>query len=77
MEDHSQKELVQGTLKLVEDMLSIHGHCFLLKNIPHMALVQNNIMVFTCLGQYYELHSPTPVCFRKYLAVWEQSKEGV
>lgn len=73
--DHSQKRIVEGTLKLVEDMLSIHGHCFLMKDISNMALVQKHIMVFTCQGQYYELHAKGPLCLRKYLAVWQQQKQ--
>ena len=70
-EDHTQKRVVEGTLKLFDDMLSIHGNCFLLKDISHMALVQKHILVFTCQGQYYELHAPQPICFRKYLAAWQ------
>ena len=73
-QDHTQKYLVEGTLKQLDDMLSIHGHCFLLKDISHMALVQKHIMVFTCQGQYYELHAKEPLCLRKYLAVWQQQK---
>lgn len=75
--DHSQKRVVEGTLKLMDDMLSIHGNCFLLKDISHMALVQKHILMFTCQGQYYEMHAPQPVCFRKYLAAWQfQNKKG-
>ena len=70
-EDHTQKRVVEGTLKLFDDMLSIHGNCFLLKDISHMALVQKHILVFTCQGQYYEMHAPQPICFRKYLAAWQ------
>lgn len=77
-EDHTQKRVVEGTLKLFDDMLSIHGNCFLLKDISHMALVQKHILVFTCQGQYYEMHAPQPICFRKYLAAWqlESAKES-
>ncbi len=76
-QDHTQKYLVEGTLKQLDDMLSIHGHCFLLKDISHMALVQKHILVFTCQGQYYELHAPQPICFRKYLAAWQlQNTKG-
>lgn len=70
MPDHTQVKLTEGILSMYGDSLRIHGHCFLMQHITHMALVKTNILMFTCQGIYYEVHARDRRCFRKYLAVW-------
>lgn len=69
--DHTETILTKGTLSLFDHSLRIHSHCFPLKSISNMALVKTNILMFTCLGIYYEVHAKRPLCLRKYLAVWK------
>lgn len=75
--DHSETTIAKGVLQLAEHSLSIQQQVFPLKSISHLALVQKHIMVFSCEGNYYELHAANPLCFRKYLAVWHnQNTKG-
>lgn len=69
--DHTEICLTEGNLSIYGDSMRIHGHCFPFRHITHMALVKNNILVFTCQGIYYEVRAHEPRCFRKYLAVWQ------
>lgn len=73
--DHTQTEAAVGQLKLEDGVMSIGEYTFALKDISHLALVQKHLMIFTHQQNYYELHAPGPVCFRKYLAVWQNQNE--
>lgn len=75
MNDHTEKKITEGALSLFTDSLRIHSHCFPLTAITQMALVKKTILVFSCYGNYYEVRGSKPLCLRKYLAVWNNSKE--
>lgn len=70
-QDHSEQVITKGPLCLYSESLRIRSHCFPFRSITNMALVKKNIMVFSCMGSYYELKSEKPLCLRKYLAVWQ------
>ena len=44
--------------------------------IRDMALMQKTKLAFSCGGRYYEVHSPRPVCLRKYLYRWQVQSPG-
>jgi hypothetical protein len=72
--DHTQAEAASGQLKLEDGVMTIGEYSFQLKDISNLALVQKHLMIFTHQQKYYELHAPGPVCFRKYLALWQNQK---
>ena len=55
-----------------EDRLECAGFRFPLKDISSMADVLAGRLLLSALGEYYEIRSKTPVCFRKYLEIWRE-----
>lgn len=70
--EHGQTLVGRGALLQREESLSCAGEVFPLDRIENMAMVQANLLLFSCGGQYWEIRSKGRVNLRKYLAVWKE-----
>ncbi len=69
---HQEELLGSGDLLQYEDRLECAGFRFPLKDISSMADVLAGRLLLSAHGEYYEIRSKTPVCFRKYLEIWRE-----
>ena len=72
--DHSEELLCTGTARIFRDRMQIAEHTFMLKDIQMMALVQKKALLFSADSKYYELKAKNIACMRKYLTVWQKTK---
>ena len=76
-EQHGQQLLGTGTLEQYEDRLLCAGRSFPLNEIENMAMVQANLLLLSCKGQYWEIRSLHGANLRKYLAIWKERRNGL
>lgn len=69
---HRVRDLAKGVLSQYRDALRLGTREFILSQIRDMAMVQNNILLFSIGSKYYEIHASKPRCLRKYLALWRK-----
>lgn len=67
---HRETALGVGILYQHPEALEIAGHCFPLRAIDSMAMVKDNILLFSVGDAYYEIRACAPCCLRKYLLTW-------
>ena len=67
---HRETALGAGILYQHPEALEIAGHCFPLRAIDSMAMVKDNILLFSVGDAYYEIRACAPCCLRKYLLTW-------
>ena len=65
-----------GGLGADERSFRIGKSAFSYSDISEMALMQKTKLAFSCGGRYYEVHSPRPLCLRKYLYRWQLFSAG-
>lgn len=75
VENHLQLPLTTGRLSQFPEILGCGGRVFQLEGIKNMAIVKNDLLLFTYEDQYYEVKSRSPACLRKYLAYWQDYKK--
>ena len=72
---HGGQRLGVFCLRQLPDALCCGERRFVLKEILNMAMVKANILLLTTETGYYELRAKRACCLRKYLAVWQKSRE--
>ena len=65
-----------GCLRADGQFFRIGKSVFPFSDIREMALMQKTKLAFSCGGRYYEVHSPRPLCLRKYLYLWQRLTAG-
>ncbi len=74
--DNSAALRAVGGLEMDGKTLRIGKFAFSAAGITEPALLQKKKMAFTFDGRYFELHSPVPLCLRKYLYRWQEQCSG-
>ena len=74
-QDHGERALGTDTLVQEPDALRWRELRFPLGEIRSMAMVKANILLLTVDDSYYEFRAGKPCCLRKYLAVWQNSRQ--
>ena len=69
---HREEPLGRGELQQYADRLCCAGHDFPLAEIRNMAMVQDNLLLFTCGDSYYQIRSENDANLRKYLELWKE-----
>lgn len=69
--DHKERVLCRGTLTQYKDSIDIDGRRFMLSEIDNMAMVKDNILLFSVDKDYYEIRADEVCCLRKYLTMWK------
>ena len=84
-EDYLLYEVLTGNTPVLRAMgglgsdgrsLRIGRSAFPFAGIRELALMQKTKLAFSFDGRYYEVHSPRPVCLRKYLYRWQLQSGG-
>ena len=68
---HKERVVCSGRLVQYKDAFDIAGRRFEMSDISNMAMVKNNILLFSVNKDYYEIRSDEPCCLRKYLLMWK------
>lgn len=68
---HKERVLCKGRLTQYTDAIDMAGRRFELGEISNMAMVKNNILLFSIDKDYYEIRSEEACCLRKYLTMWK------
>ena len=73
--EHAEEALGTGTLTQYGDRLCCCGMTFPFADIGNMAMVQANLLLFTCGERYYQIRAnkKSNVNLRKYLALWKET----
>lgn len=69
---HAETLLGQGELCQFGDRLRCAGRDFPLEEINNMAMVQANLLLLSCQGDYYQIRSEQGANLRKYLEIWKE-----
>ena len=72
---HGETQLAGGQLRQTAEALFCGETRFPLSEISSMAIVKANILLLTAGEHYYEIRADRPCCLRKYLAVWQNSRQ--
>ncbi len=65
--DGSPRLTAMGDLEMDQEALTVGKSRFLLSHIRDMVLLQKKKLAFSYDDRYFEMHSPSPLCLRKYL----------
>ena len=68
---HKERVVCSGRLVQYKDAFDIAGRRFEMSDISNMAMVKNNILLFSVNKDYYEIRADEPCCLRKYLLMWK------
>ena len=63
--------MCSGRLRQYKDAFDIAGRRFEMSDVSNMAMVKNNILLFSVNKDYYEIRADEPCCLRKYLLMWK------
>lgn len=74
---HEEESLGQDRLSLFEDRLVFGAEVFPLDELSNVAMVKDNLLLFSFRGAYYELRSDSGHNLRKYLDYWRKNKDGL
>ncbi|MDO4982008.1 MAG: lysophospholipid acyltransferase family protein [Eubacteriales bacterium] len=74
--DHSETALCTGRLCAYTDRMEICDHSFTLSDISMMAMVQKKSLLFSHCSKYYEVKASRVLCLRKYLALYNRTKNN-
>ncbi len=74
--DHGGRRIGIFRLEQYPDALVSGGQRFFLKEILNMAMVKANILLLTTEKGYFELRAKKPCCLRKYLSVWQNTRQA-
>lgn len=69
---HQEEELGLGELRQYADRLSCCGRDFPMAELGSMAMVQDNLLLFTCGESYYQIRSEHGANLLKYLDLWKE-----
>ena len=69
---HCESVLGSGELQQYKDRLCCAGLEFPLASISYMAMVQADLLLFSCENAYYQLQTRGRVNLRKYLEIWKE-----
>lgn len=70
--NHREQPLGCGELRQYADRLCCADREFALSEISSMAMVQDNLLLFTCGECYYQIRSENGANLRKYLDLWKE-----
>ena len=68
---HKERVVCSGRLVQYKDAFAIAGRRFEMSDVSNMAMVKNNILLFSVNKDYYEIRADEPCCLRKYLLMWK------
>ena len=74
-QSHGGRRLGVFRLEQFPEALVCGEKRFQLTEIHSMAMVKANILLLTAETGYYELRAGKPCCLRKYLSVWQRTRE--
>ena len=74
---HDEQPLGLDRLSLFQDRLCFGTESFPLCEVNNMAMVKDNLLLFSFRGDYFELRSDAGHNLRKYLEYWRKNKDGL
>lgn len=70
--EHAEETLGSGALCQYADRICFGERVFMLADISIMAMVQANLLLFSCQDEYYQIRSESGANLRKYLELWKE-----